>query len=228
MDNKAIKQTPFFKSVQISKERKEKYFKVHKGNFIKNNQKKEYDINRNKGNNQEQTNHFFITHKNNYSFVNNINNNSLNNINGIFTTDKNPFVNDNKNNNNNNNALYNINNSDENIYKSKLNIVYFESIKNLSRHLNNNFNQLIHYEKIININEYLTEMYQNLQILNRKILLLTNINNIKVTQEDLQILNVLLQHLLYMNKVLNNDISMNLINIYSNLNNLYNNFKGSL
>ena len=145
-------------------------------------------------------------------------------------TNKNSFESNNNgiNNINNINALYNINNSEENIYKSKLNIVYFESIKNLCNHLNKNFTQLIHYENIININEFLIEMYQNLQILNRKILLLNNISNIKVEKEDLKILYILLQHLMYMNKALDNDIAQNIINIYSNLNNLYDNFKGSL
>ena len=237
MNNKEKKPTPFFKSIQISKEKKEKYFKIQKGNFIRNSPKKENEMNSNQENNKEQTsNYFFITHKNIDSNINNLNNNSLNkindinNLNGIFMTNKNSFENNNNgiNNINNINALYNINNSEENIYKSKLNIVYFESIKNLCNHLNKNFTQLIHYEKIININEFLIEMYQNLQILNRKILLLNNINNIKVEKEDLKILNILLQHLMYMNKALENDISQNIINIYSNLNNLYDNFKGSL
>ena len=228
---------PFFKSVQISKEKKEKYFKVQKGNFIKNSPKKENDINRNQEDNKEQSsNYFFITHKNIDANINNLNNNSLNkinyinNLNGIFMTNKNSFESNNNgiNNINNINALYNINNSEENIYKSKLNIVYFESIKNLCNHLNKNFTQLIHYENIININEFLIEMYQNLQILNRKILLLNNISNIKVEKEDLKILNILLQHLMYMNKALDHDMAQNIINIYSNLNNLYDNFKGSL
>ena len=71
-------------------------------------------------------------------------------------------------------------------------------------------------------------MYQNLQILNQKILLLNNIKNIKVKQEDLQILNLLLKHLKYMNKALNNDIAINIMNIYSSLDNLYGNFKDSI
>ena len=132
------------------------------------------------------------------------------------------------NNNNNINVLNNIHKIDENIYKSKLNIVYFESVKNLCDNLNQNFNELIKYENIIDINEYLTQMYLKLNILNQKILMLNDINNIKVGQEDLQILNVLLKHLMYMNQVLNHNISNNITNICSNLNNLYDNFKGAI
>ena len=40
MDSREKKQTPFFKSVQISKEKKEKFFKVHKGSLKCDNQKK--------------------------------------------------------------------------------------------------------------------------------------------------------------------------------------------
>ena len=72
MNNKEKKQTPFFKSVQISKKKKEKYFKVQKGNFIKNSPKKENDINRNQEDNKEQSsNYFFITHKNIDANINN-------------------------------------------------------------------------------------------------------------------------------------------------------------
>ena len=124
------------------------------------------------------------------------------------------------------NVLNNVHNIDENIYKSKLNIVYFESIKNLCDNLNQNFDELNRYENIIDINEYLTQMYLKLKILDRKILLLNKINKIKVSQEDLHILNVLLKHLLYMNKALDNNISNNIRIIYSNLNNLCDNFKG--
>ena len=95
------------------------------------------------------------------------------------------------------NVLNNVHNIDENIYKSKLNIVYFESIKNLCDNLNQNFDELNRYENIIDINEYLTQMYLKLKILDRKTLLLNKINKIKVSQEDLHILNVLLKHLLY-------------------------------
>ena len=231
MDNKDKKQTPFFKSVQISKEKKEKYFKVHKSFLKEENKKKENLINNNIDSNKEQSsNHFFITHKDNES---NLNKNSfeknkdVNNLNRIFMENKNSIINKtNISNINSKNVLNNIQKIDENIYKSKLNIVYFESVKNLCDNLNQNFDELIQYENIIDINEYLTQMYLKLKILDRKILLLNKINNIKVSQEDLNILNVLLKHLLYMNKALNNNISNNIMIIYSNLNNLCDNFKG--
>ena len=69
-------------------------------------------------------------------------------------------------------------------------------------------------------------MYLKMKKKKKKILLLNKINKIKVSQEDLHILNVLLKHLLYMNEALNNNISNNIRIIYSNLNNLCDNFKG--
>ena len=233
MDNKEKKQTPFFKSVQISKEKREKFFKVHK-NFLKEDNKRKENSNNNcsESNKEQSSNHFFITHK---DIESNINKNSfdkindVNNLNGIFIKNKNSSINNDNNNINNINSmnvLNNVHNIDENIYKSKINIVYFESIKNLCDNLNQNFDELNRYENIIDINEYLTQMYLKLKILDRKILLLNKINKIKVSQEDLHILNALLKHLLYMNKALNNNISNNIRIIYSNLNNLCDNFKG--
>ena len=74
MDSREKKQTPFFKSVQISKEKKEKFFKVHKGSPKCDSQKKENVINKSSESNKEQSsNHFFITHKN--DDINNSNNN---------------------------------------------------------------------------------------------------------------------------------------------------------
>ena len=109
---------------------------------------------------------------------------------------------------------------DEKIIKTKLNLVYFESIKKLCNHLNQNFNQLIQNEKIIDIKEYLAQMYQNLEILNRKIKLINNIQSFEINKEDYEILNILFNHLFYMNKIFNNTLSKNIENIYSNLNNL--------
>ena len=70
----------------------------------------------------------------------------------------------------------------------------------------------------MNINEYLTQMYQNLQILNKKIELITNKQSFHINKEDFEMLNILLNHLVYMNKTLNNNISKNITDIYSNLN----------
>jgi hypothetical protein len=126
--------------------------------------------------------------------------------------------------NNNNKNIIKDNNKhmDESLYKKKLNLVYFESIKKLCNHLNQNFNQLTHKEKISNINEYLVQMYQNLQILNKKIELITNKQSFRINKEDYETLNILLNHLIYMNKILNNKISKNIVDIYSNLNNFCN------
>ena len=55
MDNKEKKQLTIFKSVQISKKNKEKYFKVERGSLNGNNHN---------NNCQEELNHIFITHKN--------------------------------------------------------------------------------------------------------------------------------------------------------------------
>jgi len=224
MDNKEKKQMTIFKSVQIPKDSKEKYFKVQRGDIAintKNNYSSNYNNRINSVNNlliknndnQDQMNHIFITHKDSNNIINSSKKgNSQNNNNEIFmTTMGNSFKNKQNLSKNEINAI-NDNNKylDENIYKKKLNLVYFESIKNLCNHLNHNFNQLIHKEKIVNINEYLTQMYQNLQILNKKIELITNKQSFHIKKEDFEMLNIVLNHLIYMNKMLNNDVSKNI------------------
>ena len=95
MDNKEKKQMAIFKSVQITKDTKEKYFKVQRGDFTINTKNKCSTNNNNdllikNNDNQDQTNHIFITHKD--SQINtNINHSSekrscQNNNNGIFAT----------------------------------------------------------------------------------------------------------------------------------------------
>ena len=213
MDNKEKKQLNLFKSVQISKENKEKYFKVQRSDLNTSNKSNIININ-----NQDQTNHLFITHKNKI----NIGNTSKkgitqnNNINGIFitTNDTNKY--------NKNSLVNDFHNIDEKVYKTKLNLVYFESVKKLCNHLNQNFNQLTQDDNnIVNINEYLTQMYQNLQLLNRKIELITNKQTFIINKEDYDKLNLLLNHLFYMNKILNDNTSKNIINIYSNFKNFF-------
>ena len=240
MDNKEKKQMTIFKSVQITKDTKEKYFKVQREDISINN-KNNVSVNYNNGtnsknnnlltknnDNQEQTNHIFITHKDSQISTNTSQSskkgNYQNNNNGIFKTTMNKSCNINKKSlaNNNNNIIKDNKYMDESLYKTKLNLVYFESIKKLCNHLNQNFNQLTHKDKISNINEYLTQMYQNLQILNKKIELITNKQSFRINKEDYEILNILLNHLIYMNKILNNKISKNIVDIYSNLNNFCN------
>ena len=213
MDTKEKKRLNIFKSVHISKDSREKYFKVERGdlntNFTKN-INSDTNLSNKKDNNQESINHIFITHKKNINSIS-LSKKVLNQKNnGIFITTYN------KNNSSIINNKFNL--VDEKVLKTKLNLVYLESIKNLCNHLNKNFYQLTHGEKIININEYLAQMYQNLEILNKKIALI-NKQTIQINKEDYEIINILLNHLLYMNKILNNNISKNIVNIYSNLNN---------
>ena len=222
MDNKDKKQLNIFKSVQPSKESKEKYFKVERGgpnlNSNKNNNNINPALNKKFDNNQDTTNYFFITNKKNINDIPQSKKGHKQINNNIFSTTNNR----NKNGYSNikSKANNNINIMDEKSFKAKLNLVYFESIKNLCNHLNQNFNQLIQNENIININEYLSQMYQNLELLNRKIKLINNIQRFEINKEDYEILNILLNHLFYMNKIFNNSLSKNIVNIYSNLNNL--------
>jgi hypothetical protein len=227
MDNKEKKQRAIFKSVQRTKDTKEKYFKVQRGDITINTKNKCSGNDNNNlliknKDNQDQANHIFITHKDS-QISTNINHSSKkdncqNNNNGIFMTTLDKSIINKKSLSNNDINTFKDNNLDENIYKKKLNLVHFESIKKLCNHLNHSFNQLIHKEKIVNINEYLTQMYQNLQILNKKIELITNKQSFHINKEDFEMLNILLNHLIYMNKILNNNISKNITDIYSNLN----------
>ena len=229
MDSVDKKQLNIFKSVQPSKENKEKYFKVERGGLNLNNNKNGNNtnpaINKKLDNTQDTTNYFFITHKNKINDIPQTRSGNKQNNNNIFATsnkNKNGYL------NTSNKTINNINIIDDKVIKTKLNLVYFESIKNLCNHLNQNFNQLIQNDKIIDINEYLTQMYQNLEILNRKIKLINNIQTFEINKEDYEILNVLLNHLYYMNKIFNNTLSKNIINIYSNLNNLFSSCNCSL
>ena len=224
MDSKDKKQLNIFKSFQISKESKEKYFKVERGVFSVNNNNKNINaaLNIKSGNNQNASNYIFITHKNNINATSPSKKGNNHNNNGLFLTinDKNKkSFSKGKDALNNRSNVMNI--IDEKVYKTKLNLVYFESVINLCNHLNHNFNQLIQKDKIININEYLKQMYQNLQILNRKIESINNIQTFQINKQDYEIINALLNHLYYMNKKLNSNISKNIVNIYSNLNNFY-------
>ena len=168
MDSKEKKQMAIFKSVQITKhtkDTKEKYFKVQRGDITINTKNKcstndNNDLLIKNNDNQDQTNHIFITHKDSQISTNIIHSSEKgscqNNNNGIFATIMdNPNINNKSLSNNRINSIKDNNDHlDENIYKKKLNLVYFESIKKLCNHLNQSFNQLIHKEKIVNINEY--------------------------------------------------------------------------
>jgi hypothetical protein len=113
-------------------------------------------------------------------------------------------------------------NVDFNKIRIKLMLVYFCSIKNLCKYINNNFfNIQVNESKIID--ECLYQIYQSLQILNRKIKefkLFENIkDNVKINKEDFCEIDSLKDNLLLMKNTLNNVMSQNLNNIYISIEN---------
>ena len=135
----------------------------------------------------------------------------------LFNSDKNCCSND-------NNNIIDIKNDDKNlnIYKIKLMVVYFYSIKNLCKYINNNFfNTSLTEQKTID--DFIYQIYQSLQILNRKInefKLFQNLkNDIQVNKDDFYDISSLKENLLLMKNSLNNSMSQNLINIYTNIDN---------
>ena len=114
------------------------------------------------------------------------------------------------------------NNLDFNKIKIKLMLVYFCSIKNLCKYINKNlFNIQANESKIID--QCLYQIYQDLQILNRKIKefkLFENIkDNVKLNKEDFHDIDSLKDNLLLMKNTLNNAMSQNLNNIYISIEN---------
>ena len=69
--------------------------------------------------------------------------------------------------------------------------------------------------------EFLHQIYQNLQILNRKLndfKIFQNMkDNIKINKDDFKDITLLKQNLFLMKIALNNSMSQNLINIYVNI-----------
>ena len=101
-------------------------------------------------------------------------------------------------------------------------VVYFYSIKNLCKYINNNFfNTSLPEQKTID--DFIYQIYQSLQILNRKInefKLFQNLKNvIQVNKDDFYDISSLKENLLLMKNSLNNSMSQNLINIYTNIDN---------
>ena len=122
-------------------------------------------------------------------------------------------------------CLNNISKKEENKinnYKIKLMLVYFSSIKNLCKYINTNlFNNSFTEQKAID--DLISQLYQSLQILDRKINEFMNFKNIKddvkVNKEDFEDISSLKENLLLMKNVLNNSMSQNLINIYLDIDN---------
>ena len=122
-------------------------------------------------------------------------------------------------------CLNNISKEEENKinnYKIKLMLVYFSSIKNLWKYINTNlFNNSFTEQKAID--DLISQLYQSLQILDRKINEFMNFKNIKddvkVNKEDFEDISSLKENLLLMKNVLNNSMSQNLINIYLDIDN---------
>ena len=118
----------------------------------------------------------------------------------------------------------NSNNIDLEKYKNKLMFVYFYSIKNLCKYINKNlFKKSLNENKSKILNEFIYQLYQDLQILNRKInefKLFEGIKeNLKINKEDFCDIASLKDNLFLMKKVLNNTMSQNLLNVYLNIEN---------
>ena len=73
------------------------------------------------------------------------------------------------------------------------------------------------------IDDFLYQIYQDLQILNRKINEFKHFENmkenLKINKEDFLDITSLKQNLFFMKNILNNSMSQNLINIYTNIEN---------
>ena len=107
-------------------------------------------------------------------------------------------------------------------YKIKLMFVYFSSIKNLCKYINQNLFSTTLTEQN-EIDEFINQIYQSLQILDRKINEFrpyTQLkNNVNVNKEDFYDISSLKENLLLMKNTLNNSMSQNLINIYIDIDN---------
>ena len=160
----------------------------------------------------------------NINYFSKSNNNVLFNQNNnfllsLFNSEKNNYNIENNNNNDNN---IKIDEKNLNCYKIKLMLVYFYSIKNLCKYINNNFfNTSLTEQKAID--EFIYQIYQSLQILDRKINQFNIFQNLKddirVNKDDFYDISSLKENLLFMKNVLNNSMSQNLINIYADIDN---------
>jgi len=107
-------------------------------------------------------------------------------------------------------------------YRTKLMLVYFYSIKNLCKYINNNlFNLPLKDNKIME--GLLYQVYQDLQILNRKInkfkFFESIKDNLKINKDEFKDIYFLKDNLNLMKAILTNNMSQNLINIFINIDN---------
>lgn len=108
-------------------------------------------------------------------------------------------------------------------YKMKLKLVYLYYIKNLCKYINKNFFESTNAEQNICLDGFLYQIYQSLQILDRKInnfnLIQNAVENLKINKEEFHEIFSLKENLLLMKNILNNNMSQNLINIYIDIEN---------
>ena len=109
-------------------------------------------------------------------------------------------------------------------YKTKLMLVYFNSIKNLCKYINKHFFDFEGNENMM-VDTFLSQVYQTFRILNQKInefkifIYMKEILKTKIKEEDFAEIIALKQNLQFMKNILNKTMSENLINIYMNLEN---------
>ena len=109
-------------------------------------------------------------------------------------------------------------------YKTKLMLVYFNSIKNLCKYINKHFFDFEGNENMM-VDTFLSQVYQTFRILNQKInefkifIYMKEILKAKIKEEDFAEIIALKQNLQFMKNILNKTMSENLINIYMNLEN---------
>ena len=109
-------------------------------------------------------------------------------------------------------------------YKTKLMLVYFNSIKNLCKYINKHFFDFEGNENMM-VDAFLSQVYQTFRILNQKInefkifIYMKEILKAKIKEEDFAEIIALKQNLQFMKNILNKTMSENLINIYMNLEN---------
>ena len=112
-------------------------------------------------------------------------------------------------------------NENNKCYKIKLMLVYLYSIKNLCKYINQNFFNA--NNKNYTLDGYYYQIYQSLQILDKKINDFKLFRNFKeelqINKENYQDIFSLKDNLLSMKNILNNNMAQNLLNIYVDIDN---------